>query len=150
MSKCKVEPVTVDDLCASSLWYEIEAHAQENLGHALQINLDFYRHLESNGALALYGLFLENGRLVGVTIYIVGPASFTELKRKATEILVFVSKRYRKGRVGIGLIKDSIKLVRREHDIDIVRHCVPKWNRGLSKIYESLGLEFQEEAWELC
>lgn len=124
----------------------LEAHASELNTSGAPLDADLSRYVKADrlGGLAVYTV-RDHEVLIGYAIYWIQRHPHYEIKVAHQDIL-YVSEDYRKGRVGIKLIKLSEKLLKEDHGCDMVLQST-KHLKDLSSLFEYLGYEELEKVY---
>lgn len=123
---------------AAELMMMAQEHCDESsssLGQ-MKLNLEVYFTLDMMGTLDTF-VALDDGKLVGYLVTITLPHNHHADKLVCNEDAFFVSKDYRKGRVGINLMKMSEKSAKERGASFISMTCAE--NNDLSKFYKRFG-----------
>lgn len=132
--------------CIGEIQTLIHGHWEEIAGHKDKIDLDpdweKYRVMEEAGMVAM-ATVRDDGRMVGYSIFFVVPLMHYKKHRAASNDVVYLHPDYRKGFVGIRLLKYSHEMIKKLGGVHrIIWHLKPK--SDWSAILERMGY-FREE-----
>ena len=107
----------------------------------LRPNWDAYHRAEVAGILRIYtARFMD--RLVGYSIFLVTPALHYETSVQANEDVLFILPEYRKGRVGMNLIRYADESLERE-GVQVLRRHV-KARHDFGPLLERMGYQLED------
>lgn len=119
-------------------WREISAYDDIELAP----NWALYEALERAGTLRAYGARCD-GLLVGYAIFFVAAHPHYAGSLQATEDILYVHPEYRRGRVGIELVRYTERELKRL-GVQVVHHHVKVAHPALGKVLEHLGYNMVE------
>jgi GNAT superfamily N-acetyltransferase len=118
----------------------LELHYDELTLHKhiakLDVNWDYYQRLQNKGKL-FYLAVRDEGRLIGYSLFSVGYSPHYKELKAATNDVLFLHKLYRRGGVGIKMIKRSETELKAIGVQKILWHA--KQNNSLSDLLSALG-----------
>lgn len=133
-----------EETVTTELWEEVypilQEHKEEiSILKDVKLNPSFrkYMLMAINGQFKFYSVRTNEGELVGYAAYFINPHPHYEDCITAQQDILYVSKEYRKGLVGIRLIKFSEKELKELGVNLILQHS--KFHYNLSKLFERLG-----------
>lgn len=134
-------------------WEEVESDQAVN---PLAINWPAYRDLERSDVLRIF-LLRRSDRLIGYSVWFVQPLLHHSLTRWAVCDLLYVDPAERRGRTGVFLIIESMRLLKEDGakvvNISVKRRREPSdlgYSRGrdtVGKLLSRLGFDLAEEVW---
>lgn len=133
----------------SNLWEEaaplLQAHWRE-IAHYQDIELkpdvETYARLQAAGQLRCYTA-RDSGRLIGYVVFFVRPNLHYSASLQAHQDVLFVALHYRKGMVGVRLIKFAEERLRAE-GVQVIYHHAKRTNK-VGGLLERLGYELVDE-----
>jgi GNAT superfamily N-acetyltransferase len=134
------------------IWEEVmpllRAHKDE-IAHYSDIDLapDFaaYERLEESGALRVYTARDENGRLVGYSAHFVRPNLHYSRSLQAQQDVLFLLKDYRRGGLGLRLIRYADAQLRAEGVQVSMQHVKARADLDFSPLLKRLGYEHVDQ-----
>jgi len=133
----------------SDLWEEatplLEAHWREVAHYqdiALKPDVETYAKLQAAGQLRCYTA-RDCGRLIGYVVFFVRPNPHYATSIQAHQDVLFVALDYRKGMVGVRLIKFAEQRLRAE-GVQVIYHHAKRTNK-VGELLKRLGYELVDE-----
>ena len=121
-------------------WQEIAYY----LDIPLKPNLPKYLLLEQVGALRIYtARSADNGKLIGYAVFIVGPNLHYSDSIQALQDILYLDPDYRRGRLGIQLIRFSEVELRNE-GVQVIAQHAKEAHPALIRILERTGYDRQD------
>lgn len=119
------------------------------LGHSPDLPLapDFsmYQMLSDANRLRIYTARVGD-MLIGYAVFLLGVDVFIKTKMQGVCNLLYLDPGYRRGWLGMNLLKFANRQLR-EDGVGAIVHCVNKNNARLGLMLERLGARKQEEIW---
>ncbi len=106
----------------------------------LEIDCDRYLALEEADALRIYTIRGEGRQILGYSVFIVGFNPHYQWSLQANEDVLYVDPQFRKGRLGIELIKQS-EAALKEEGVEVVYHHVKLAHPALGVLLERQGYQ---------
>ena len=119
-------------------WEEIATNKQSR---NLNVNEDLFFLLEETKKLLTIGAFIDN-KLIGYSVNIITPDTHDKTKIFCNNDALYVSKEYRKGNIGIKLIKKTETIASTMGLYGVLWHAKP--NSSLDKLLEKLNYSIKD------
>ena len=139
-----IRPTTVAEI-KEHAYDMLEEHRQElaTHKHIMKLNPQFDKYLELEALGCLLGLAVEvDKKIVGYSATIIAPNMHYSDLVIASNDLIFLKKEYRKGRIGLALIRTTEKEAKERGAMCMLWHVKPQ--TAMSNLLERLGYKVQD------